>query len=158
MLIRKCIISRSSLFSERWYPLRELPLPRPSKKPETLDVRDLLAFLGYLELCVHIFRRDLSAPETHESGSTPVFIFSISYGYKASFVPNRRQAKIDIWVQSYLCTQTPTSQNCHIGTKLFLPQHTEGVESAQENTIYHVGRILLCISERFCTTIFYFHT
>ena len=31
-------------------------------------VRDLLAFLGYLELCIHNFRCDLSAPETHEFG------------------------------------------------------------------------------------------
>ena len=40
----------------------------PSKKPRFACVLDLLSFLCYLELCVQIFRRDLSAPETHESG------------------------------------------------------------------------------------------
>ena len=59
----------TALFSERWY---GLPLPRPSEKTRNACVRDLLAFLGYLELCVHIFRRDLSAPEKHESGEFSV--------------------------------------------------------------------------------------
>ena len=56
---------RSTLFSERW---STLSLKMPSKKPRYACILDLLSFLCYLELCVQIFRRDLSAPETHESG------------------------------------------------------------------------------------------
>ena len=38
------------------------------KIPSKIVPLDLLSFLCYLELCIKIFMRDRSAPETHESG------------------------------------------------------------------------------------------
>ena len=59
----------NSLFSERCYTFRRVSQPGASKKNLGACVLDLLSFLCYLELCVHIFRDFRSAPETHESVS-----------------------------------------------------------------------------------------
>ena len=45
----------------------------PRKKILGACVLDLLSFLCYLELCVHIFRDFRSVPETHESGVYPAW-------------------------------------------------------------------------------------
>ena len=41
---------------------------KPSKYVTFACALELLPFRRYLELCVQIFRRDRSGPETHESG------------------------------------------------------------------------------------------
>ena len=55
----------SSLFSESCSTRSE---QNPMDFVTFACVQDLLSFRCYLKLCVHIFRRDLSGPETHESG------------------------------------------------------------------------------------------
>ena len=62
------VISSISLFSESCYQESIGFWPNPSKNVTFACSLELLLFFRYFELCVHIFRRDLSGPETHESG------------------------------------------------------------------------------------------
>ena len=62
----------SSLFSERCSRKIIDFVAKPSKNVTFACALELLSFRRYLELCVQIFRRDRSGPETHESGEFSV--------------------------------------------------------------------------------------
>ena len=55
-------------------------VPKPSKNVTFACALELLPFRRYLELCVQIFRRDRSGPETHESGEyAPLMYINIRF-------------------------------------------------------------------------------
>ena len=81
-------------------------------------VLDLLSFRCYLKLCVHIFRRDLSGPETHESGEIKRHVIRSDNWQK------RSQVCIH---QSILALNCPLFRTLTLSIRIFL-----GPQSGQE--------------------------